>query len=345
MIKTFYIANWRDEGGIWKLDFDPAEEKIVYVGKAADGWNTSYFDQQGDVLYVLSEIGGPGDLAGKVESFRMSAEGLEKLDEVNGVPSGAPHLRLGNGNKTMYVASYSTGAVCSFSIDGSRLGPVTSLLTYEGHSIYPGRQESSHAHMFCQTPDGQYMVCVDLGTDELRVYAIAVDGSLKEHAFFKAPAGYGPRHMVFSKDGNYAYVVCELQYHLLTYRYLGEGKFELINDLTVIEDLPEDQNWGGAIKLSVDGDRLFTSNRGTKLSSIDILSLNSPEAPARISSLGGLAHPRDFMFFEAEGKQYLLCLNMTSEITAFYAFDPASDTFRFLDQTTEIPMPVCIASV
>ena len=342
-MKTFFIANWRPEGGIWKLDFDPETEKIISVCKAADGQNTAYFETQEDILYVLSEIGGPGRLAGRIESFRMSESGLVKLDEVTGIPSGAPHLKLGNHGKTMYVASYATGAVCSVDVDAGRFGQITSLLDYEGHSIVPERQESPHAHMFCETPDGGYMVCVDLGTDELRVYAIEEDGCLKEHHVVKTPAGYGPRHMVFSKDGRYAYVVCELQYHLLSYRYLGEGQMELVSDLKVIEDLPEDQNWGGAIKISSDGDRLYISNRGTKLSSIDTISLKDPASPERKGTFPDCAHPRDYLFFEAAGKEYLLCLNMTTEITALYAFDPLTNTYRFLDQTNEIPMPVCAA--
>lgn len=342
MNKTFYIASWRPEGGVYRVGFDPESGRITQTAQAAPGTHTSYFERDGDLLYVLSEIVGPGDLAGILESFRMTEGGLEPVDRAEGVPSGAPHLRLGNGGRTMYIASYTTGAVCSLDVTRGRFGGITTLLRHSGRGQDPVRQEGPHAHMMCPTPDGRYVVCVDLGTDELRVYAVGGDGALSPHGTVKVPAGYGPRHMVFSRDGQYAYVVCELRYRLLTYRYLGDGTFRPVGDTRIIPDLPEDQNWGGAIKLSRDGALLFTTNRGRQHSSIDVLSLRNPAGPERVGALESCAHPRDFAVFEEAGREHLVCLNMTSDNVTFYAFDRASVTFTPLDSTDAIPMPVCV---
>ena len=342
MIRTFHIACWREEGGIYEMKFDTSTGRIVSVGREAEGSHTSYFEREGDILYALSEIPGPGLLAGKVESFRVTPGGLEKIDTLTGIPSGCPHLRLIRGGRYLAVTSYQTGAVCSAGVDGGRFGPVVSLLDYAGRSADPVRQDRSHGHMLCPTPDGEYLVCVDLGTDELRVYAAKENGALEPRGTVKVPAGYGPRHMVFSPDGTYAYVVCEIKYRLLTYRYPGGGAFEPVNDLTVIPDLEDGQDAGGAIKMSADGKALFISNRGPKASSIDILSLADPERPVKTGAFTACSHPRDFMFFSEGDREYLLCLNMTKDTAEVLSFDPGALTFTPLDATDAIPMPVCV---
>lgn len=341
MSKTFYIACWRPEGGVYAVEFDFEKQRITGVKKCAEGSHTSYLERSGDVLYVLSEIGGPGEFAGKVQSFRLTEKGLAELDAAD-VLSGSPHIKLSADRKTLYDASYTTGGVHSVSVDDGKFGSVTSHIRHTGKSVNAVRQEGSHAHMMCLAPDGDHIVCVDLGTDELRVYILREDGTLSEHGIIHTPSGYGPRHMAFSQDGQFAYVVCELQYHLLTYRYLGEGNFELTNDLKIIENLPENQNWGGAIRVSPEGNLLLTTNRGREQSSIDILSLENPAKPVHLYSFRECSHPRDFFLFVEGKKQYLVCLNMTTDTTAFYEFYPDTLSFRLLDETKEIPMPVCV---
>lgn len=343
MVKTFYVACWLEKGGVYELRFDFDSQRIVSVKKTVEGTHTSYFAKAGDVLYVLSEIGGPGAFAGKVESFRETDTGLLSIDTLAGIPSGSPHIVLSNDQKVLYVASYTTGAVCSADVHDGSFGSVTSVIGHIGSSANEKRQESSHAHMVCVAPDGAFVVCCDLGTDELRVYSVKENGALAEHNTVQTPAGYGPRHMVFSSDGSYAYVVCELAYRLLTYRYLGNGRLEQVNDTKLREDLSQDQSWGGAIKIAADGTHLFTTNRGRKNSSIDVLSLADPLKPVLTGSLDACSHPRDMMVLEQNSKQYVICLNMTEGSAVFYTFDPAKTRFEKLDETKEIPMPVCIA--
>ncbi len=347
MIRTFFIADWNREGGVYALDFDFDQEKVLGVQKAAEGKNTSYFERDGEILYVLSEIGGPGKFAGKVESFEiLAAEGadaLKKIDEFVGIPSGCPHLRLSNDRKTLYFASYGTGAVASLSVDHGKFGKITSCIPYIGKSVNPARQESPHAHMMCTDPSGKFVFCCDLGTDEVRMYRILSEGEMLPAGALRTPAGYGPRHMIFSQDGKYLYVVCELFYHLLVYALDQEGGGTLVRDIEIAPELPEDQNWGAAIKFSRDGKLLFTSNRGTKISMIDVFDMTDPENPQRFSTLPGLSHPRDFMLLEDYEKPYLIVLNMVTETVEFYAFDRENMKFTLLDSTKEIPSPVCIA--
>ncbi|MBR6321576.1 MAG: lactonase family protein [Lachnospiraceae bacterium] len=345
MKRTFFIADWKREGGVYSLDFDFDSGRCGAVKKAAEGHNTSYFERDGDILYVLSEIGGPGKFAGKVESFEITdgGESLKKLDEFKGIPSGCPHLRLSNDKKTLYFASYGTGAVASLSVDKGKFGALTSCIPYAGKSVNRFRQEASHAHMMCTAPSGAYVLCCDLGTDEVRVYKIGEDGGMTAAGALKTPAGYGPRHMAFSLDGRYLYVICELKYRLLVYALDENCGGKLIRDVDITPDLPDDQHSGAAIKFSKDGKLLLTSNRGSKCSTIDVFSMEDPENPALLATLPGLSHPRDFVLLEDLEKPYLIVLNMISETVEFYAFDRENMRFTLLDSSKGIPAPVCIA--
>jgi len=343
MTRSFYIACWLEDGGIYKVDFDLDTNKIVSVGKADPGVHTSYFETDGDILYSLSEIGGEDKFLGKIHSYRMTDAGLEPIAMVEGVLSGSPHLKLAHNKDTMYVASYTTGAVCSLRVKDGAFGAMTGVVEHSGTGAHPVRQEGPHAHIVCPTPDDRYIVCCDLGTDELRVYAIdETTGGLLPHSCVKVPAGYGPRHMVFSPDGEYAYVVCELKYHLLTYKYNGSGELVPVNDLTILPELPERQNWGGAIKISDDGRHLFTTNRGREVSTIDIIALDEPAAPAVVSSFTDCHHVRDFLLFRVEDAQYMTVLNMTTQETCIYKLNMNNYEFELLDVTKDIPMPVCV---
>ncbi len=340
MEKTFYAACWQKEGGLYARRFESGTGRFTSAEKAAEGAYTSYFERDGDILYVLSEI--PGTRAGKLESFRVTSDGLIPLDVLSGIPGGCPHMRLTLGGKVLAAASYETGDVFTVQADAGRFGSVISLLEHAGSGPDPVRQAGSHGHMVCETPDGGYLVCVDLGTDEIRVYAMDEGGALKERPGVRVPAGYGPRHMVFSPDGRYAYLVCELKYHLLTYRYLGAGRFEPVDDLEVIPGLEKGQHAGGAIKLSRDGKALFTTNRGPKAGSADVLSLSDPAHPGRRGALTGLSHPRDILPFSHGDREYLLCPDLTTGTVTAWAYDPQSCSFTFLDETGAVPRPGCV---
>ena len=149
--------------------------------------------------------------------------------------------------------------------------------------------------------------------------------------------------MVFSADGKYAYVVCELQYHVLTYEYNGAAGLKLTDDLKVIENLPADKNWGGAVRLSADGTRLFVTNRPEGLSSIDILSLEDPARPRLIGTVDACEHPRDFLLTtDGAGRDILIALSMTGNVVRFFEYSPDTLEFTLLSEIEGIVKPVCI---
>ncbi|GEM_PF-6652727 len=297
MKETYYVASWLvGEGeGISKLIYDKEANTLYEKEVYSDVKRSSYFARNNDILYVLTEgqIANPNTSC--VSSFRMSENGLEPIAKSEMFASACPHVYLNGSHKHLYVSGYYSGALYIIDTDDSgNLYNLRCVYTNKGSSINR-RQESSHLHFALETPDNDYLCVCDLGTDEVLVFkSDEKTGDLIKISSIKTPLGYGPRHMVFSPDGKYAYIICELNYHLLVCSYEGSGSLEFFDDIDLWPECPEDKRQCSALKISNDGKTLFTANRGEGYNSIDAFSLNDLSRPTKEATFTDLGFPRDF---------------------------------------------------
>ena len=71
------------------------------------------------------------------------------------------------------VANYETGNLCVLPIQGDgSLGEATDTVQFSGSGPNPERQEGPHAHMVMPSPDGGFILAVDLGTDRLMAFRL-----------------------------------------------------------------------------------------------------------------------------------------------------------------------------
>ena len=168
----------------------------------------------------------------------------------------------------------------------------------QGKSVHPTRQTEPHTHFVDKTPDGRLVVC-DLGTDTLAFY----DKNLNLISEEKVPSGYGIRHLVFSKNGEYIYAVNELVPSVSVFAY-KKGKVELID--TVKIDCKNEKANGAAIRLSDDGKRLYVSLREENAICVFAIDDKHLTTLQKVSCNGD--SPRDF----ALGKNILICTNEKS---------------------------------
>ena len=111
-----------------------------------------------------------------------------------------------------------------------------------------------------ETPDNKYVVATDLGSDRIVAYTYG-DQGLKEYAVSEFKEADGTRHITFSKDGKYAYVVHELSNYVSVTEY-NDGEFkEIERHLTIPQDFKEESKLA-AVRLSHDQKHLYVSNRG-----------------------------------------------------------------------------------
>jgi 6-phosphogluconolactonase len=90
-------------------------------------------------------------------------------------------------------------------------------------------------------PDNQWVYVPHLGSDEIQAYPFDADSGqlLRQNCVStRLPAGFGPRHFVFSRDGRFLYLLGEMSGHVAVFeRHPETGTLTLIQS---ISSLPAD---------------------------------------------------------------------------------------------------------
>ncbi|MEG0366911.1 MAG: lactonase family protein [Coprobacillus sp.] len=163
-----------------------------------------------------------------------------------------------------YAVDYYNGEVVVMPILKQKIVRMTQVIELEGSSVDPVRQLQPHPHFIDETPDHKRMFVCDLGTDQVIIYNIIDKGQLEEDKenTIKLNPGSGPKKMIFSKDGQYAYVLNELSNTICVYKY-DDCHFTFIQEVNSYDkDEYEVASLAGDIVMSEKGDYLFASNRG-----------------------------------------------------------------------------------
>ncbi len=198
--------------GIWSVDLDDATGALSGARQVVETPSPSFLATSADgrVLYAGNE-----HADGTITAFEVTpgSEGPDDgLVERASRPSGGddPCHLLVDGTDLL-VANYSSGtlAVIGLTPDAG-LAPGGQVLGHAGGGPVVDRQDGPHAHFVAVAPGGAHVLVVDLGTDEIRRYSRTDDGLRPDGVAATLPAGTGPRHLGFSPDGRFAYVVGEL---------------------------------------------------------------------------------------------------------------------------------------
>ncbi|MBT3154062.1 lactonase family protein [Streptomyces sp. CHD11] len=227
------------------------------VNTVADpSWLT--LSPDGRMLYAVSETA-----EGAVAAFRVTADGPEPAGrEVPVDGSGPTHLSLFAGH--LLTANYGSGSVSAVPVraDGSLARTVSGVLRHSGSGPHPQRQQGPHAHQVQPDPSGRWAVGVDLGTDSVRVCALA-GGVLVPHREIALRPGSGPRHIAFHPGGSYAYVLNELSPTLVVCRWdAAGGVLKPLAEVPVLPGPPAGDAFPSGVAVSADGRFVWTATRG-----------------------------------------------------------------------------------
>lgn len=211
------------------------------------------------------------------------------------------HLLLAHDARTLYASHYMSGdiAVIGLAADGSfAVTSPTQLLGHTGSGSRADRQEAPHAHSAGYAPGGRHVLVADLGTDELRKYAVAQDGLLTDAGIAATlPPGAGPRY--FAVRGNLIYVVCELDHQLRTLRW--DDASATAEVVAEVASTQAPQRTGAEVNdghIVIVGEVLLVSVRGADVISIFDL---SPEGEARYRNCFDAGFwPRYFAVIDSE---------------------------------------------
>jgi 6-phosphogluconolactonase len=349
-----YVGTYTDHGskGIYAYRFDSSTGKLTALGLAAEADEPSFLavDASGLFLYAVNEIlRYNGQPTGAVSAFAIQRNTgkLSFLNQVSSHDEGPAHITMDRSGRYALVSNYTLGSVTVLPVlKEGRLGEATSFVQHKGSSVNPERQKGPHAHAIALSPDNRFAVVVDLGLDQLLVYGFdAANGKLGvKPQIVRAAPGAGPRHLVFSRNGRFLYVINELQSTVVTYTY--DAATGALRELQTISTLPKGfsgNNTAAEIEIHPDGKFLFASNRGDD--SVAAFAIDSDTgALTRVATAptGGKT-PRDFAI-DPTGS-WLLAANQDSDEIVVFRIDRKTGQLTPTGDTVQVPAPTCLKFV
>lgn len=190
-------------------------------------------------------------------------------------------------------------------ISGNIVKNCQKAVAHTGRGANIRRQEAPHTHCVISSSCGKYILCTDLGTDTLYIY----DRELNRKGTASVPAGYGIRHIVFSKDGKYIYAINELAPSVSIF----EWQNAMANYLNTVKLTETEGATGAAIRISKDGNFLYCSVRGEN--ALYVLRAGGAKLTAEQKTGCGGDSPRDFNITDDE---FLVSCNENSDSVVWF---------------------------
>lgn len=243
---SVYAAGPAEGGGIYRYTLDGG--KLTFEEKYEDAGVMYMQLKRGKLYAVVNEPLGyrEGGLV-RYDVWEDRLVGRTPIKATFGKAS--CHVAVDD-DGSAYIANYLTGSVTKLEPNGS-----THMVFHSGEGVSKPRQDKEHTHQVAFTPDGRYLTVCDLGTDTIHVY----DKNLCEVSTVSAVPGSGPRHLVFSEDGAYAYCANELDNTVTVYAY-ADGTLKRLDSYDMLPFGYDGLTTAAAVRLY--GDNLYVSTRG-----------------------------------------------------------------------------------
>lgn len=333
-------TNTCQSNGIYVYEFDADSGSFKVKNSSENVISPSYLSVSADnkFVYAVNENGNQSAVSAfGYDSPTGKLTFLNKNDAL-----GADPCHLINDDKNVIVANYSGGSIVVFkkNPDGS-ISEVQQLIQHEGKAVNAARQEKAHVHMVVFSPDNKFVLSNDLGLDKVFIYKYNPN-SKNEMLTLKGSVdvkpGSGPRHLTFSKDGKFVYLVQELDGTLTTFSYDKSGSLKAIAETSILPKSFTGGTGAAAIKISPDGGFLYVSDRvdANNISVYKILKNGNIELVEQLSTLG--KGPRDFAI-DPTGNYLLVAHQYTNDIIVFKR-DKATGKLTDTGKRIELCSPV-----
>ena len=343
-----FVGTYTSEAseGIYVYKFDAETGETEYLSKAAGVANPSYLALSPDqkYLYAVNEIGDPDKAS--VSSFSIDEDSgsltfLNKQLSGGGAPC---YISVDATGEAVFVANYAGGSLAMLPVGkGGKLEKVKTTIQHKGSGINTARQAAPHVHCTYISPDNDRLFVADLGSNTITGYAFDAEEVMLDataSSVYEATPGAGPRHLTFHPNGEFAYLINELNGTVVAFTYDGER----LSKMQQLSTLPEEYDGpisGADIHISPDGKFLYASNR-EDLNNIVIYSIS--QESGMLSKVGqhtsGGEHPRNFMI-DPTGT-YLLAANRDTDNIVVFKRDKTTGLLSETGIELKVSMPVCL---
>ena len=333
--KGIYTYRFNQENGTFELLSSATAANPSFLTLSPDGKHlyavSEYNDgRQGAYSFDLSQ-----DKAYLSYPVFQSTVSKEELKQ-----AGADPCHIVTDGNYVITANYTGGDISVFPLDAEG-----KLKAETQHIAFVGKTPKHVAHIHCiiPTPDKKYILATDLGND--RVYRFRYNKKARKNAevltaqqvAYEVSDRQGPRHLTFSKDGRFAYLIGELGGECVVLGY-HKGKLKEVQRLMADEG---DGRGSADIHISPDGRFLYTSHRlkkdGIAIFAIDLEKGTLTKVGYQFTGI----HPRNFAI-TPNGKFLLVACRDDNKIQVFRR-DEATGKLTDTSLNISVDKPTCVA--
>lgn len=337
-VSTYTIGDQR-EHGITVFDVD-MENGRFYEKEKIKITNSSYvtISHNKKYLYSITDFG--------VESYRIKEDGgLETINmgAINGMRG--CYVSTDYEDKYIFVAGYHDGKLTVLRInDDGSVGEITEEIYYKGLGIVAERNFRPHISCAKMTRDNHYLCVADLGMDHTNVYRLDhTSGKLKLVDVIRSELESAPRHLKFSKDGTFLYIVHELKNCIDVYTYKEERDnpfFEKIQSISTLNNYHAGGSTASALNLSDDYNYLCSSNAGDNSATIYKIDGKTGLLTKLLCLPVSGEYPKDVALFP--DNRHLVSLNQDSGTLTFFTTNLEKGLLVMNGRELKVPQPNCV---
>lgn len=289
-------------------------------------------------LYSITDFG--------VESYLILPDGtLEVINRasINGMRG--CYLSTDHEDRFLFVAGYHDGKITMLRLneDGG-VGKITDEIYLKGLGSVVERNFRPHVNCVKMTRDNRYLLAADLGMDHVNVYRVDWNGGkLKPVDIIRSEQESAPRHLCFSKDGRFLYVVHEIKSYIDVYRYTeiaGNPEFEKIQNISTLNDYHASISAACTIKFSNDYKYVVSSNAGDNSVIVYHADPKTGLLEKRLCLPVSGDYPKDAAMFP--DNKHLVSLNHESNTMTFFRVDTQKGLLVMNGREIEVERPNCI---
>lgn len=336
-----YISSYTmgDNHGIRIYDVDLKNGRL-YEKDQVEIKNSSYatISRNGKWLYSITDFG--------VESYLIKEDG--SLVMLNGTTINGMrgcYLSTDYNDKFLFVAGYHDGKITVLRLkESGAVGDITEEIFHKGLGSIAERNFRPHVNCVKMTRDNKYLCAADLGMDHVKVYRLDHEkGTLVLADVVRSEQESAPRHLKFSKDGRFLYIVHEMKNYVEVYSYEeknGNPYFDKIQTISTLNDYHASSSAASALNFSYDYQYMISSNAGDN----SVIVYNINKKTGMLSKILCLPisgdYPKDAALFP--DNKHIVSLNHESDSMTFFTVDLKKATLIMNGPEIEIKSPNCI---
>jgi 6-phosphogluconolactonase len=326
--------------GIYLSQFNPATGALSTPKMVSEIQNPNFLIVN-PTTKVLYSIGQRKDwLHPVVDAFSVDpvTGSLKLLTEVAAPASGDCHIQLSRDGKTLLAANYNDGSIATYPVLAN--GGIKPYSSYIKQSL--PKKPNSNAHCIVPDPAGKFVLVANLGLDAIFSYGYNATKSpltATIPASYALPTGTGPRHLTFSADSKFVYLISELAGTVTVLSYNApKGSLSTLQTISTLPVGFKGRKWCAEIALSANGKFLYASNRADD-ETIAVFSVGSDGKLTFLQRFhtASIHQPRHFAI-DPTGK-WMLIGNADGNTVIVAKVDPAKGTLTATSTSVQFYPP------